>query len=158
MGFPRVLEKYKEQTSGFAGAGTGLVFGELTSEFAVRTTGQTGYNKAAVKTIVKGLLGAVTFMTGVASGGAWSTFWKVFAFTNWGSTVLDWIFAYYPGGIFGLAERMAVTVRTWSMGAKTVSAELGALERAGVSSRFDGVSAIEISPKRPSAGAITKYR
>jgi hypothetical protein len=157
MKFPTQLEKYKEPVAGFAGSGTGLVTGEIISEFGVRVSGQTGYNKAIVKTAVKGLLGIVTFLTGNGLTSAWGTFWKVFAFSNWGSTVLDWIFAAYPGGVFGMAERMAVTVRTWSMGAKAVSAELSTLNRTAPSTRFNGHGAIEISPKRTSPSAISKY-
>ena len=121
--------KYEEPVAGFAGAGTGLFSGELASEFVVRTTGQTGYAKAAVKTVVKGAMGIVAFLTGGAAVGNWGTFWKVFAFTNWGSTILDWFFAFYPGGVYGVAERAAVTVRTWSMGTKRVAAELSTVQR-----------------------------
>jgi len=127
MAFPKPLEKYKEPISGFAGAGAGLFAGELTSEFATRVTGQTGYSKAGVKTVVKGLLGIVMFMTGGVARGAWGIFWKAFAYANWGSTILDWIFAAYPGGVFGMAERAAVTVRTWAMGTRRVAAQISAL-------------------------------
>ena len=143
---PLAWEKNKEPIAGFVGAGTGLFAGELVSEFAVRVTGQTGYKKAGMKTAVKGLLGGLLFATGVAAGGAWGIMWKAFAFSNWGSTVLDWIFAVYPGGVFGMAERMAVTVRTWAMGAKKVSAELAALERG-----------IPTTPKGAPAAKIGKY-
>jgi len=121
--------KYEEPVTGFAGAGTGLFAGELTSEFVVRTTGQTGYAKAAVKTVVKGLLGGIVFLWAGASTGNWSLFGKVFAYTNWGSVILDWLFAAYPGGVFGIAERAAVTVRTWSMGTARVADEISDLTK-----------------------------
>lgn len=121
--------KYQEPVTGFAGAGVGLFSGELASEFVVRTTGQTGYAKAGVKTVVKGLMGIVAFLWGGASTGNWSLFGKVFAYTNWGSLLLDWLFAFYPGGVFGMAERAAVTVRTWSMGTRRVADELSRVEK-----------------------------
>ncbi len=123
MGNP-IPVKYQEPVTGLAGAGTGLFAGELTSEFVVRTTGQTGYAKAAVKTAVKGILGIVAFLAAGSATGNWSLFGKVFAYTNWGSIILDWFFAYYPGGVFGVAERAAVTVRTWSMGTKRIADKL----------------------------------
>ena len=121
--------KYEEPVTGLTGAGAGLFAGELTSEFVVRTTGQTGYAKAGVKTAVKGLLGIVTFLTGGAATGNWGLFWKVFAYANWGSILLDWLFAFYPGGVFGMAERAAVTVRTWSMGTQRVASQLSTSKR-----------------------------
>ncbi|GAG70760.1 unnamed protein product [marine sediment metagenome] len=124
--------KYEEPVTGFAGAGVGLFTGELASEFVVRTTGQTGYAKAGVKTVVKGFIGAIAFLWGGAATGNWALFGKVFGFTNWGSILLDWLFAFYPGGVFGMAERAAVTVRTWSMGGARVAAQLSTVTPSGV--------------------------
>jgi len=128
--FRRGIEQVKRQKLllGFGGAATGLVTGELSSEFTARTLGWTGYKKAGVKTAVKGLIGAL-FLGASAIPGA-APFTMPAALSTWGSIVLDWISARFPGGVYGFAERLAVSVRKWTMGAERVAAELAALEKA----------------------------
>ena len=126
----RGIEAIKRQKLllGFGGAATGLVTGEFSSEFTARTLGWTGYKKAGIKTAIKGLVGAL-FLGASAIPGA-APFTMPAALSTWGSIVLDWISAKYPGGVFGFAERLAVSVRKWAMGAEKVAAELAALEKA----------------------------
>jgi len=111
--------RYREQVVGAFTAGVGLGVSELAAEFTARTTGLTGYVKAGAKTLVKAITGTLFWGLGL----------KAAAFASWGSTLLDWLFAIYPGGIPGFAERLAVTVRTWTMGVERVAAEMAALER-----------------------------
>ena len=115
-----IPSQYREQVVGALSAGVGLGISELAAEFTARTTGLTGYTKAGAKTLVKAITGALFYGMGL----------KAAAFASWGSTLLDWLYAVYPGGIPGLAERFAVTVRTWTMGAERVAAEMAALESA----------------------------
>ena len=112
--------QYREQVVGALSAGVGLGISELAAEFTARTTGLTGYTKAGAKTLVKGIIGGLFYGMRL----------KAAAFASWGSILLDWLYAVYPGGIPGLAERFAVTVRTWTMGAEKVAAEMAALESA----------------------------
>jgi len=115
-----IPSRYREQVVGALSAGVGLGISELAAEFTARTTGLTGYTKAGAKTLVKVITGALFYGMGL----------KAAAFASWGSSLLDWLYAIYPGGIPGLAERFAVTVRTWTMGAERVAAEMAALESA----------------------------
>ena len=114
-----IPSRYREQVVGALSAGVGLGASELAAEFTARTTGLTGYMKAGAKTLVKIITGTLFWGLGL----------KAAAFASWGSTLLDWLFAIYPGGISGFAERLAVTVRTWTMGVERVAAEMTALER-----------------------------
>lgn len=117
--------KYREPLTGALGAGTGLVVAELPAEYAVRVTGQTGYVRAGVKTLVKVAVGAILLgISGATRSPMWSLFAKVGAFAGMGSSLLDWIAAYYPGGIQGIAGALAVTTRTWTVGATRVAAEI----------------------------------
>lgn len=152
-------DKVKEPVTGAAGAGTGLFLGELLGEFAARVTGQTSWAKAGVKTVVKAILGAAAFMIGGSATGQWSLFAKVFAYSDWGSILLDWIYAAYPGGVFGMAERAAVTARTWAVGTQRVTATLSSIQGVNkvTATRYNGQSAIEITPPNPT-GAIGKYQ
>jgi len=127
--FRRGIEAIKRQKLllGVGGAATGLTLGELSSEFTARTLGWTGYKKAGVKTGVKGLLGCL-FLGASAIPGA-APFTMPAALSAWGSILLDWISARFPGGVYGFAERLAVTARKWAMGAEKVAAELSALEK-----------------------------
>jgi len=150
------LEKLKEPATGALGAGSGLFVGELTSEFAARLTGQTGYAKAGLKTVVKTLIGAVAYGVGGAAVGPWGLFAKAFAFTSVGSSLLDWLYAAFPGGVFGMAERAAVAARTWAVGTEQVATQMGAVKSI-TTERFNGQSAIEITPPKPTPGQIGKY-
>lgn len=124
MAYRRTWDKVKEPVAGFAGAGIGLAGTDYAAEFTARATGQIGWNKAAVKGVVKGIIGLLCFGVGLKVRGAWSIFAKVMAYAGWGGIVPDILAAQFPGGIPGLAERAAVAVRTWGRGAERVAAEL----------------------------------
>ena len=154
MAWPKALEPYKEQISGFAGAGFGLSTSELAAEFTARATGQMGYFKAALKTFVKIILGALYYGAGKKAAGAWRTFGEVAGYSSWGSIIMDWIQAAYPGGIPGFAERLAVSARVWAMGAERVAAEIRALERVGVGATTKSISELAMAQTTaPTAGA-----
>jgi len=125
----RTWSRIREPVHGATGAFTGLALTEFAAEYTSRVAGQTSYKKAAVKSGVKLLIGGL-FWGAASRFRAWSLFYKVAAFAGWGSIGLDWIAARWPGGITGLAERLAVTGRLWARGAQKVTAEMSALEKA----------------------------
>lgn len=139
-------EKIKEPVTGFAGAGTGLVVSDLAAEYTARATGQTGYKKAGVKTLVKLAIGLLLTGISMRVSGSWVLFTQVAAYTSWGSTILDWIAARIPGGIEGIANSLAITTRKWAMGSQKVAAELARLE---ARSRPLGVGDLEITTHNP---------
>lgn len=132
MAIRQIQMKYGVPLTGMAGAGVGLVITELPAEITTRVTGLTGYAKAGAKTLVKGVVGSLLFALSLYAGvrhptlalGSLSG-----AFAGWGSIFVDWITALYPGGIPGLAERIAGFLRVYSMGAQRVTPTMARLER-----------------------------
>ena len=155
-------EKVKEPVTGFAGAGTGLVVSDLAAEYTARATGQTGYKKAGVKTLVKVAIGLLLIGISMRVGGMWVLFSKVAAYTSWGSTILDWIAARIPGGIQGIANSLAITTRKWAMGTKKVAAELERLENRLIEDEFhpplENTHTKSVQELEQFPGALTKNR
>lgn len=119
--------------TGALGAATGLSLSEFFSEFIARATGQTGWAKVGVKATIK-LLISILFWTLAARviGPLTKLFLQVAAWTGTGSIAWDVIMQAFPGGVWGLAERAAVSVRAAAYGAERVAAELSVIERVGV--------------------------
>jgi len=116
---------------GFTGVGTGVAVGTLAAEFTSRATGQTSWAACGVKGAVKLGVGLVAYLTSTKLGPLHSLasfFAEMFAYGTWGSWLLDIALAAYPGGIPGLAEDWASTVRVYAAGGKRVVKELGKIE------------------------------
>ena len=133
--------KIKIPLTGFVGVGTGATLGTLAAEFTSRATGQVAWNACAVKTGVKGGIGLLLYMISQRLGPLASFFAEMVAYGSWGSIFFDVALAAYPGGIPGIAEDWASTVRVYSAGGRRVVRELGAIERkaAGVSATASAV-------------------
>jgi len=134
------LESFKEPAAGVLGAGTGLVVPDLAAEYTARVTAQTGYMKAAVKTIVKVIIALLLF--GIAArlkGGRLTTiFIRMMAYAGLGSIIPDWITAQFPGGIPGLAQQLAITSATYSTGGAEIVSEISRIETARASTGAAG--------------------
>lgn len=95
---------------GGLGAGTGAGVGELAGEFVAKTAKQTGWAKFGIKAIVKGILGAVLYGASYIFGGIPGYFIRMMGFGSFGGIAIDLIAAIFPGGIPGIAEKLAVAV------------------------------------------------
>jgi len=136
-----LAKKIKIPLTGFVGVGTGATLGTLAAEFTSRATGQVAWNACAVKAGVKGGIGLLLYMISQRLGPLASFFTEMVAYGSWGSIFFDVALAAYPGGIPGIAEDWASTVRVYSAGGRRVVRELGAIERkaAGVSATASAV-------------------
>jgi len=136
-----LAKKIKIPLTGFVGVGTGATLGTLAAEFTSRATGQVAWNACAVKAGVKGGIGLLLYMISQRLGPLASFFAEMVAYGSWGSIFFDVALAAYPGGIPGIAEDWASTVRVYSAGGRRVVRELGAIERkaAGVSATASAV-------------------
>jgi hypothetical protein len=123
------VKKIKIPLTGFVGVGTGATLGTLAAEFTSRATGQVSWNACAVKAGVKGGIGVLLYVISMKLGPLGSFFTEMIAYGSWGSIFFDIASAAYPGGIPGLAEDWASTVRVYSAGGKKVVRELGKIER-----------------------------
>ena len=129
-----LAKKIKIPLTGFVGVGTGATLGTLAAEFTSRATGQVSWNACAVKTGVKGGIGLLLYVVSQRLGPLASFFTEMFAYGSWGSIFFDIALAAYPGGIPGIAEDWASTVRVYSAGGRRVVRELGTIERRTVAS------------------------
>lgn len=114
---------------GVSGAGAGIALPTLAAEFTVRATGQKGWAGCGVKAGVKAVLGLVFYGISSRLPGIGTLFAEIFAYTCWGSILMDVVQAAYPGGVVGLAEDAAVSARVFVAGGRGVARELGELER-----------------------------
>jgi len=114
--------------TGIAGTGVGATVSELSSETIARATGQTGWAKVGVKGAVKGALFLAFYGLSTRLPGAWSLFSEIAGYSSLGMIVPDVLYQVFPGGIWGLAENFAVSLRTWAMGAERIKAEIESLE------------------------------
>jgi len=121
--------RVKVATVATTGAVTGLALPTLAAEFTSRATGQTGWNACGVKALVKTVIGVPIYLLSGRLEGAAAMFAEMFAYTSWGSIILDVVLAAYPGGIPGLAEDAASMVRVASAGGRRVVRELGTIEK-----------------------------
>ena len=124
--------KLKVPMIGLTGAGTGMALGTLAAEFTSRSTGQVGWYAFGVKAGVKTGIGAIAYLASDKIGVNHATagfFVETLAYGCLGSIFMDLAVALYPGGIAGLAEDWASTVRVYVAGGKRVVRELGAIER-----------------------------
>lgn len=128
--FDVIPYQYRDTTTASLGAGTGMLAGEFTSEYTTRLLALTGYTKAGAKTAVKVAIGSLLLgLSSKVRDPSWNMFAKIAAFGSIGSSILDWIAAYYPGGIVGLANTLAISSRVMSMGTRTVTQTLSRVER-----------------------------
>jgi len=123
MTFKRTLREIEKPVQVSGGAALGLLSGGFFSELTTRALGYTGYLKAGVASLVKLALAVLFLGTGKGYPSTNTYMWPA-ATSTLGSIILDWIAAYWPGGLPGLAERTAVVVRTWSTGVEKVQAEI----------------------------------
>lgn len=117
-------QKLDAPLRGMIGAATGLGVSDLLAEWTAKVTGQAGYMKAIIKTIVKAIV-AMLFLTfgqrqGMKGKESQRTFLTIGAYAGLGSIVIDWIAAAIPGGIPGIAEKLSLTVQTWGAGAQAI--------------------------------------
>jgi len=128
MKMVRISAKQKVAVTGVSGVAAGLALSTLAAEFTSKATGQTGWAACGVKAGVKGLIGAMAYLVSGRVGESTAMFAEMFAYTSWGSIVMDVIMAAYPGGIPGLAEEMASMVRVAAVGGRRTVRELGMIE------------------------------
>lgn len=121
--------KQKVALTSVGGVAAGLALPTLAAEFTSRATGQTGWAACGVKAGVKGLIGALLYLVSGRIGESAAMFAEVFAYTSWGSIIMDVFLAAYPGGIPGLAENWASMVRVAAVGGRRVVRELGVIEK-----------------------------
>jgi len=124
-----VSAKVKVTAVTVAGAATGVALPTLAAEFTSRATGQTGWAACGTKALVKTGIGGLAYLVSGRLGEAAAMFAEMFAYTSWGSIILDVAMAAYPGGIPGLAEDWASTVRVAAAGGRRVVRELGTIEK-----------------------------
>lgn len=125
------IERFKIPATGILGAGTGAAVSELTAETLAKASAQTGWRKVGVKGLVKGGFCLLFYGISQRVPGLWSLFTELASYSSFGSIVPDVIYELTPGGLWGLAEKAAVSMRTWALGAAKVKAEIEALEAAG---------------------------
>ena len=106
----------------------GACAGELLSETLARGTGQTGWNKVGVKAFGKTLILGLFYLISTRMGGLGSLFFEVAGYSSMGSIFFDLFAQVFPGGIWGLAERWALSLRGAAFGAERVAAELEIVE------------------------------
>lgn len=121
------MVRYEIPATSFAGVATGLSVGEFISEFVARVTGQTGWAKFGIKAGLKGLLGLLAYMGSGRVAGNWGLFLEVASYGSFGSIVPDLIFQLVPGGIIGVAETAAVSMR--ARGVKTAAERMEEFEK-----------------------------
>ena len=124
------LKTLRIPMAGVVGSGVGFATGELTAETIARATGQTGWAKVGVKGIIKGLICGAFYGLSLRLPGLWSLGAEIAGYSSLGSIFFDLFYQLFPGGIWGLAENFAVSLRTWSAGVEYIKAELSALEKA----------------------------
>jgi len=129
------LRKYQIPFTGILGAGAGAAVGELGAETIARATAQTGWAKVGVKGAVKAGIGLLLYGISTRVPGLWSLFTEIAGYSSVGSIIPDVIYQITPGGLWGLAEGMAVSLRAWAVGAPRVRAEIGALSGSKTASR-----------------------
>lgn len=136
-----VSAKVKVGAVGVVGVGTGIAIPTLAAEFTSRATGQTAWRACGVKGLVKGIVGAMAYAISGRVGESAAMFAEMFAYTSWGSWVIDVALAAYPGGLTGLAEDWASSVRVYTAGGRRVVKELGVIEMktAGQTSKASAV-------------------
>jgi len=120
--------KVRIPVTGIAGTGVGATVSELTSETIARATGQKGWARVGVKGAVKGGLFLLFYGLAGRLPGLWSLFSEIAGYTSLGMIVPDVLYQVFPGGIWGLAESFAVSLRTWAVGAERIKAEIESLE------------------------------
>jgi len=123
-----VLRKYEIPITGVLGAGTGAAAGEFVSETIARASGQTGWRRFGIKAALKAGLGVVFYGISSRLSGMPSLFMEIAGYGSAGSIIADLIYQIYPGGLWGLAESAAVSLRTAVMGAPRIRAEIERLE------------------------------
>ena len=124
------VASYKVPAAGLIGAGAGMSVAEFISEFVARVTGQVKWAKVGVKGVVKGLLGVLFFFASTKLPGLWSLGMEISSYGAFGSIIPDVIFAVYPGGVVGLSETAAVSVRAMMAGAEVAGERMAEWERA----------------------------
>lgn len=120
--------KIRVPLAGITGAGLGTVTGELTGETVARSVALTGWKKVGIKGAVKGGICALAYGISLKLPGSWSLFAEIFGYGSAGSWFYDVFYQLFPGGIWGMAESMAVSLRTWAVGKDKVKAEIEAAE------------------------------
>lgn len=118
--------------TGVGGGAAGAALPTLAAEFTARASGQRGWAACGIKGGVKFVIGLIAYAISGRLPGVGTLFAEIFAYTSWGSILMDVVQAAYPGGVVGLAEDWAVSARMFVAGGRQVSAELGELERMGV--------------------------
>ena len=121
--------KIRVPLAGTLGAGLGTATGELASETVARSMASTGWTKVGVKGAIKSGICVVAYGISLKLPGSWSLFAEIFGYGSFGSIFFDVFNQLFPGGIWGMAESMAVSLRTWAVGKDRVKREIESLER-----------------------------
>jgi len=121
-------EKARVPVTGVLGAGFGACTGELVSETFARGTGLTGWGKVGAKGFMKGLIMLLFYGISTRAPGLWSLLFEIAGYSSLGTVFFDVFYQLYPGGIWGMAEAIAVGLRGAVVGAERVAAELEVVE------------------------------
>lgn len=105
----------------------GLFTSGFLSEMTARAVGKVGYYKAGIKSLVKSIFGLLLLGAGTGFPGTNVVMYPA-ALACFGSIPFDWIDARWPGGVYGMAEKAAVVIRTWSYGMDEVQKEIAEIE------------------------------
>lgn len=122
------LRKARIPAAGILGAGAGAAAGELTGETVARASAQTGWWKVGVKAAVKGGLCALFYGISTRLPGLWSLGFEIAGYSSFGAIIPDVILQLIPGGLWGIAEAAATSLRTWAIGVERVKKEIEDLE------------------------------
>jgi len=133
-------ERWKIIGSGALGVGIGACSGELVGETAARVSGQTGWLKVGVKAAVKALIFGVFTVESNKTSGVVSLITEIAGYGSLGSIFNDIFYAAFPGGIWGLAGQMAMSITGYS--------------RAGVTSTVSRVEAQAPIPVEQGSGVL----
>lgn len=97
---------------GAVGVGAGITLGTFISEVVTRATGYTGWTKFGVKALLKTSLFGLLFFVSQRLGGMLSFGLEVASYGALGSIIPDLFDAAVEGGVIGLAEVAAVSLRS----------------------------------------------
>jgi len=136
--------------AGALGVLTGIVPVEFLSEFAARTAGITeGWKLVGIKALPRALMAiiflAAAYLTKITGMGA--LFLKVAGWATIAGLGPDIMMAIKGlGGVEGAAEKLAVRVRRWAMGAEKAAAELKDLEVKITTTTTAGKDTVKVAP------------
>jgi anti-sigma factor RsiW len=122
-----VRETAGEEIFKVAGTGFGAISGfgvsEVTGEWAVQTLGWTGWQRCGLKASIRGLFALMFYGLSIWIGGLLGWMFLAASAGAFGGIYLDLMEAFYPAGLRGIAERLAVRGAATTRAAKEIAAK-----------------------------------